>query len=188
MHQGGFAGVRCGEALVRALGALPQHFLLVFTGMAEGSPAVRDLRTVAMDAGVNKRIIALDRLSFDEIQRYTAACDVGILLYPNDGVGNFYQAPGRLTQYLACGLPVLASDFPALELLVLKHELGAVCDPTCPDAIARGLSALLEIPPEQRHNRAARLRTLAANDLCYDLFAGRLEHAVENAAHPPGRQ
>ena len=182
MHQGGFAEVRCGSALVQALASLPAHFLLVFTGMAEGTPALEELRTLAANLGVAGRIIVLDRLPFDEMQRFTAACDVGILLYPNDGVGNYYQAPGRLTQYLACGLPVLASDFPGLELLILKHNLGVVCDPACPTAIARGVSDLLEVPTEQRQCRAARLRTTVMTELCYDRFAGQIEQAVHRAS------
>jgi glycosyltransferase involved in cell wall biosynthesis len=151
--------------------------MLVFTGMVEGTPAVKGLRKSAANVGAANRIITLERLPFDEMQRYTAACDVGILLYPNDGIGNFYQAPGRLTQYLACGLPVLASDFPSLELLILKHGLGA---------IARGLSALMEMPAEQRRQRATRLRALARTELCYDLFTAQLEQAVRSAGHPSG--
>jgi len=182
MHQGGFAGGRCGSPLVQALATLPAHFLLVFTGMADGTPALKELRTLASNLRVTGRIIVLDRLPFDELQRFTAACDAGILLYPNDGVGNYYQAPGRLTQYLACGLPVLASDFPGLELLILKHELGVVCNPACPAAIARGVSTLLEAPTRQRQSRAARLRTTVETELCYDRFAGRIEQAVHRAS------
>jgi len=182
MHQGGFAGVRCGSALVRALATLPAHFLLVFTGMAEGTPAREELRMQAASLGVTGRIIVLDRLPFDEMQRFTAACDAGILLYPNDGVGNYYQAPGRLTQYLACGLPVLASDFPGLELLILKHQLGVVCDPACPAAIARGVRDLVEVSTEKRQCRAVRLRTTVDTDLCYDRFAGRIEQTVHRAS------
>jgi glycosyltransferase involved in cell wall biosynthesis len=182
MHQGCFAGVRCGSALLRALATLPAHFLLVFTGMVEGTPALEELRTLAANLGVAGRIIVLDRLPFAELQRFTAACDAGILLYPNDGVGNYYQAPGRLTQYLACGLPVLASDFPGLELLILKHELGVVCNPACPTSIARGVSVLLEGSAEQRQCRATRLRTTVMTELCYDRFAGQIEQAVHRAS------
>ena len=142
----------------------------------------RSAAQVAANLGVAGRIIVLDRLPFAELQRFTAACDAGILLYPNDGVGNYYQAPGRLTQYLACGLPVLASDFPGLELLILKHELGVVCNPACPTSIARGVSVLLEGSAEQRQCRATRLRTTVMTELCYDRFAGQIEQAVHRAS------
>jgi len=181
MHQGGFAAVRCGKAIVEALSKLPREYLLVFTGMGSESREMEQLRTCAGKAGVLGRVLGLSRLSYEEMQRYGAASDLGLLLYPNDGIGNFYQSPGRLTQYLACGLPILASNFPSLELLCLKYGLGAVCDCESPQAIADAILRVLSKSSEDQIKERARLRGLATDILSYDQGGETLERILSNA-------
>jgi glycosyltransferase involved in cell wall biosynthesis len=181
MHQGSFAPLRCGESLVRALALLPQNYLLVFTGMPADSEATRRLRVFAGSLGVAQRVTALDRLAFETMQQHSAACDLGLLLYPNDGIGNFYQAPGRLTEYLSCGLPVVTSNFPGLELLVLKHQLGTVADPQSPESISAAIRLIGDQGANNLRAWRQKLRELSLNELCYDRYAGRIDAAIRRA-------
>ena len=178
MHEGGYSPVRCGRQLVEAFRSLPEDYVLVFTGMAKGCAARGELDRSIADFGMEKRIVVLERLSFEGLMRHTACCDLGILLYPNDGIGNFYQCPGRLTHYLGCGLPIVASNFPGLELLALKHNLGAICDPESPAAIAEAIRAVGEKSKMELATDAERLKQLAKGELAYETHAWRIEEVV----------
>ncbi|MBX7246995.1 MAG: glycosyltransferase [Candidatus Sumerlaeaceae bacterium] len=181
MHEGGFAPIRCGRQLVEAFRLLREDFLLVFTGMRDGSEARLALQRVAKELGLEKRILVLERLDFPDLMLHTACCDAGILLYPNDGIGNFYQCPGRLTHYLGCGLPIIASNFPGLELLTLKHNLGAVCDPQSPAAIAAAIQAVAGRKRSDLDSHAAKLKQLARGELAYETHAGPIEDILKSA-------
>lgn len=178
LHQGGFSPVRCTEQLLEALTLLPSEYLLVFTGTSRGSASFIAGERAAGKLGLAGRIIYLDRMPFDELLRHTACCDIGILLYPDDGIGNFYQAPGRLTEYLSCGLPVVASDFPGLELLTLKYGLGTVCNPKNSQEIAKALLSFGGRSAEAKSQERNRLRKLFHDEFIYDKQAKQIEEMI----------
>jgi hypothetical protein len=186
MHEGGFAQVRCGRQLVEAFTRLPVNFILVFTGLKPASEEFITLQRLTSEHGLASRVVVLERLDFGDLLRHTASCDAGILLYPNDGIGNFYQCPGRLTHYLGCGLPVVASNFPGLELLTLKHDLGKVCDPQSSAAIAEAIRSVAGRTKGELARQAVRLRNLSRGELAYETYAGKIEEIVMQLGHPPG--
>ncbi len=181
MHEGPFGQLRCGRELVEALALLPKHFGLIFTGMSPAAASTRELHGLAAIHGLMNRILVLDRLSFDELLRHTACCDIGALLYANDGIGNFYQCPGRLTHYLRCGLPVVASSFPGLTASVEQNHLGAVCDSTSPAAISHAIAKVIEREQSELQGRREHIINAALNELSYDKYADQIEAVVAQA-------
>jgi glycosyltransferase involved in cell wall biosynthesis len=57
----------------------------------------------------------LGQKSTAEIAGYTAGLDVGLLCYRTSGAWTEGIYPLKLHEYLACGLPVVSSDFPAVR-------------------------------------------------------------------------
>lgn len=145
MLHGSFAEIRMVPELFRALNKLPPRFRLVMTGVDHRKEEVESL---LKQLGIADRVLRLGRLGFNELLEYTVNADAGVLLYQNNDLGNFFTAPGRLTEYLSCGLPVIASNHTGLENLVLRYGLGQTVDSTDPNSIAEGILKLEESTKE----------------------------------------
>lgn len=165
---GPFMPRRKSRELVQALAHLGDEFHLVFTGMPEGSDRMRDCRKCAEDAGVADRIVFLERLEYFDLLSLYSSCDIGVLLYCDTDLANFYQGPGRVTEYMRSGIPFVTSDYPGLELLVLKYGAGAVADPNSPKDIARALETLKPVNDRARAETARRLMDTARSVLSYE--------------------
>lgn len=133
---------RMSREIVEALNILPRNYALIFSNMPLGYRENHDCEQQILQLNIAERILFIGSLSYSDLLLLYAACDIGILLYPNSGIGHFYQAPGRMTEYLRCGLPFVASNFPGLELLTLKYGLGSVADPYDPHSIASAISKI----------------------------------------------
>ena len=58
--------------------------------------------------------------------------------------------PNKLFEYMAAGLPVIASDFPLWRAIVEDNECGLLVDPECPQEIAKAINFLAANPQEAR--------------------------------------
>lgn len=65
---------------------------------------------------------------------------------PNNRVG----IPNRLFEYMYCGLPIIASDFPELRAIVEDSNCGILVDSENPEDIAKGISFLLNNPEKSK--------------------------------------
>jgi glycosyltransferase involved in cell wall biosynthesis len=176
---GGFHLDRMVPQLFEALSILPDRFRLVMTGGADSraDPAAERLMR---SLGITGRVVALPRLDYGAMLEYTASSDAGVLLYPNNDLGNFFQAPGRLTEYLACGLPVVASRFTGIENLVLRYGIGRCAEAANPGSLAE---AILGLENDRRWGRfsPALLRRRFETHFAYEHWEARVVEAFERA-------
>ena len=54
-------------------------------------------------------------------------------------LNNYLSLPNKIFEYIAAGLPVVASDFPDMAELVSDYDVGETCDPESPADIARAI-------------------------------------------------
>lgn len=81
---------------------------------------------------------------WEEVSKYLVNADVGlILLQP---VPAYLYYPGeniiKLFEYMSAGLPIIISNFPKLENMILEIGCGVSVDPTDPKAIAESIEFL----------------------------------------------
>jgi hypothetical protein len=167
LHQGAYSELRCGAQILQALRLLPERFKLLFTQATQPPPH---------SEGLLERLRLLPSLDYGGLLELCADCDLALLLYPNDGIGNFYQSPGRMTECAGSGLPVLASRFPGLELLFSRHPLGGLCDPESPRDIALGIRRCARLGASFR----GRLKRGFRRSLCFEAGAPAWKAALKD--------
>jgi glycosyltransferase involved in cell wall biosynthesis len=93
------------------------------------SPPSEQATFQASIAGMEGALDVLGWLSYEEIPSLLQSCDIGLcVLHP---VERYIKAlPVKLFEYMACGLPVIVSNFPAVAGIVDQAGCGALVDPT----------------------------------------------------------
>lgn len=161
LYHGGFQPGRGMEQLARAL--LHPELADVHAVYLGGGPALATLQSLAEDASWEGRLHVLPAVPPDDLPAWISSADVCAALIQPSTLNHRLSTPNKLFEALAAGVPVLASDFPAMRRIVLEDPrgpLGKVCDPADVEAITAALSRLLRAPAEER--AALRARCLAA--------------------------
>jgi len=79
----------------------------------------------------------------DEVQEIYAKAKIGTVLF--HPVPNHIDAlPNKLFEYMAAGIPIIASDFGWLKKIVEEHECGLAVNPQNPEEIAKAIDWLID--------------------------------------------
>lgn len=94
---------------------------------------------------LKNNIIFLGRIPYTEVPYLLSQSNTGLsILYP---VANYIESlPTKLLEYMAAGLPVIASDFPLYKKFVEKNKCGLTVDPFIPIKIAKAIEYLIKHP------------------------------------------
>lgn len=156
------------DVLVDAVALLGPGPTLLVVGDGPESAAVR---ARARALGLAAATVMTGGVPHDAVPGHLAAMDVGVA--PYRAMDPFYFSPLKVVEYLAAGLPVVASDLGSLRDLTPLVE---VVPPDDAPALARALAALLADPPARRR-LGDRGRAFAATRT-WDGVAQRLEEIV----------
>jgi glycosyltransferase involved in cell wall biosynthesis len=98
-------------------------------------------------AGMEKQVETVGWVAFEQVPAQLVGADVALaVLQP---IERYVAAlPVKLFEYMACGLPVIISDFPANRAVVAGADCGLLVDPTNADAVAAAIARLLTDPAE----------------------------------------
>jgi glycosyltransferase involved in cell wall biosynthesis len=146
LYLGGLMGGRGLEQLVDALRFAGSMQLIL---MGSG-PLAAVLAHRAADLGARDRLHLLAPVGPDEVIAYAASADIGVSPIVPSCLNYRYSLPNKLFQYMAAGIPVVASDFPQVRDVVEGARCGLVVDTTRPEAIAAAIERLADEPGEAR--------------------------------------
>jgi glycosyltransferase involved in cell wall biosynthesis len=139
LFQGGLSAGRHLEALVGAMALVQATDVhLVILGDGPLQPALQKL---AVAPGAQGRVHLHPAVPQSQLLAWTAAADAGVIPYQPTCLNNLYCTPNKLFEFIAAGLPILASDLPEIRAIVAGHGVGQLADLSSPHAIAAAIDS-----------------------------------------------
>jgi len=140
-----FHGIReCIQAISRVKAKFSDVSLTLVGNVRE------DIGAIAAKTDPRPEITMTGYLPYREMYETLCRGSIGLLVFQPDYYNAYIGLPNKLFDYMLCGLPVVASDFPEIRKVVGGAGCGVLVDPTDPGAIAEAIVYLLEHPEEAR--------------------------------------
>jgi D-inositol-3-phosphate glycosyltransferase len=158
------------DILVRAVAQVSEDIrfcLVVVGGDASAEAEKAELRRLAQELGISRRVAFLDAVDHSLLPLYYNAADVCV-------VPSYSESFGLVAlEAMACGTPVVASRVGGLQGTIRDSETGFLVPWRCPEPFAERLELLLE-NEELRRNLGASARA-AAEDYAWPRIAERVQ-------------
>lgn len=147
VYVGGISTTRGIKEMVQAMSLLPesQHVRLILAGLFQPPELEAELRQMPGW----ERVQFLGWQDHQRVAQLLSKAQIGlVILHP---IINYLDSyPVKLFEYMAAGLPVIASNFPLWKEIVEGNECGLTVDPLNPKEIAKTIEYLLDNPDERR--------------------------------------
>jgi glycosyltransferase involved in cell wall biosynthesis len=162
------------EAVARGDGRL--HLVV-----AGGGEMLDAFRTKAREAGVADRVHFLGSVPHAELPDVLRACDLMVLTTePPESFGI------ALIEAMACGLPVIATEYPGVRAVVDEGENGRLVPRGDATAIAAALGSMAEMGPGRRREMGAAGRVKCERQWSWPALVDRMDGVYSEAIEARG--
>jgi glycosyltransferase involved in cell wall biosynthesis len=175
VYTGALTAVRGATEMVEAIGMVAERYRprLVICGKYHPEALAARVRQMPGFSRVDYR----GWVDYEALPEVLARADVGLVCLHK--APNYVNSePTKLFEYMAAGLPVIASDFPAWREIVEGSGCGLCVDPTDPAAIAAAIEYLAE-HPERRAEMGVNGRRAVLARYNWEAEGRRLNQAYE---------
>lgn len=142
-----YAGVLTKERgvseLIRSLELVDKKFAVRLKLLGRFDPPAFEEEVRSLEGWANVDYLGL--VPYQEVIVHLRDADIGVVLF-HDVPNHPESMPNKLFEYMAAGLPVIASNFPLWKEIVEGNECGLTVDPLNPQEIAQAIEYLLDHP------------------------------------------
>lgn len=140
LFQGGLSKGRHLEVLIEAMRYV-KNGLIDLVILGEGQ-LYQSLKKHCAELNLKNRVYFHPAVSQDQLLDYTQSADAGIIPYQATCLNHYYCTPNKLFEFIAAGLPILATDLPEINNIVNTHQLGLTGDTSSPWMLAKLIDAI----------------------------------------------
>lgn len=167
IYQGVMQKGRGLSTLIQSMKYLENYFLLMV-----GDGQLRDSLEYLVKEKRLKNIYFTGMVNHSLLFEYTRMADLGVILFENNSLNNYYASPNKLFEYIHCNIPILAPNYPFIRSIIEKYKVGVLIDNIEPDQVA---SAIHNIFSEENVYLEMRSNTeLAKKDLNWQIEEKKL--------------
>jgi len=148
VYAGSISEVRGVFCMIKAVSMLCREFdnVRLFLIGPVVSPAIEiRIREIIQENNLMEKVTLAGRVPLSQVYEFYSRCHLGlILLHPER---NYLRSLGtKIFEYMAAGLPVVASNFPLWEEFFHINKCGVTVDPLDPKDVAKGMKYLISNP------------------------------------------
>ena len=133
------------DVLVRAMARLPDATLEIIGGLPYEPDAAR-LQALAGSIGLAERVRFYPFVPPGELPARLSRAAVAAVPLPDNLYNRVFTSPLKIFEAMAVGIPIVASDLPAIREVIRDGENGILVPPGDPEALAAGLDRVLGDP------------------------------------------
>ena len=127
MYHGGIMQNRGIESAIKVL-SLNKEIVCVILGNGD-SCYISELKHLSEELKVTERVLFHNAVSINVLWQYIGAVDVGIITIPAVCKSYYYMLPNKFFENIQAETPVIVSNFPEVERITKKYNIGLLCDP-----------------------------------------------------------
>jgi len=149
VYLGGMSQVRGAFMLVDIMVEMAKshpHLRLLCLGPFNEAHVESAVREYAVQQGVAGHIDFHPPVPFEQVAEKLLRCKIGLIPWQPSLQTTKMVYPNKVFEYMACGLPLVASSLPSLSYIIEKSAAGLLVPPDQPAAHATAIRQLLEQP------------------------------------------
>lgn len=142
LYEGHFIQGRWLLNLIKSVQYFPKNTVLVLIG--KGADWWKENALPLLNnPHISKKVIILPWMRNQKLYATIPDADVGVIIYDNKKKNNLYCEPGKLSDYILCGIPVVVPNFPTIAPIVKRYKIGEIFFSPKPSVIAKAVNNIL---------------------------------------------
>jgi glycosyltransferase involved in cell wall biosynthesis len=109
---------------------------MVFLGFGEYEEKIKEI------SKKHGNIYFHSAVPHDQVINVARSADFGVCLIENVSLSDYYSLPNKLFEYTFAGVPVIASDFPDINKIVEKYNMG-LCVDLAADSVLNTVNSII---------------------------------------------
>lgn len=138
LYQGTVNEGRSFETLIPAMKQVAARLIIC----GDGNFMEQARKLVAIH-GLEEKVIFKGQILPHELRDYTVNAWIGVTLFENKGLSNYYSLANRFFDYMQAGIPQLGVDYPVYREINNQYPIAVLINDLSPDSIAEQLNRLL---------------------------------------------
>lgn len=131
------------ETAIQSMNYLGEEFKLLIIGDSLDLKFKEKIDNMIKGNNLDSRIAFTGIVSHNEALEYSKSCDIGLLLF-EDSYWTKYSTPNKLFEYMALGVPVVATNLPNIQFFIHKYTIGVTISKNDPFLLAECIKNLKE--------------------------------------------
>jgi len=173
--QGGLSAGRHLEVLVDSIKYV-KNLSLVLVLLGDGM-LLSSLKKRVQKMGLGCRVYFHPAVPQSDLLKLTAAADAGVIPYQPTCLNNLYCTPNKLFEFIAAGIPILATDLPEIRRIVHDKNIGMVGDTSSSQKLAKLLEEFFS--NEQRLSKWRQKLAEVRQEVCWEHEGRKLIESYE---------
>ena len=99
--------------------------------------------------GIEKSLVFTGWVKHSSVPQYLRACNVLVAPFPKTDHYNFYMSPMKIFEYMAIGVPIVASELNSIREIV-DNDSAFLVEPENAEALAHGISQAVAASSESK--------------------------------------